>query len=83
VDTQGLVLKAKVHAANVMDWDETKMLLRRADVEFPRLKQLWLDSAYRGEDKGKNWVEKALGWSVDLVERPSKPAPKEVLKSWG
>ena len=40
------------------------------------------DSAYRGEDKGKDWVEKALRWSVDLVERPRKPAPEEVLRSW-
>jgi putative transposase len=82
VDTQGLVLKAKVHAANVMDWDGIMMLLRRADEQFPRLKQLWLDSAYRGEDKGKDWVENALGWGVDLVERPRKPAVEEVLKSW-
>jgi putative transposase len=82
VDTQGLVLKAKVHAASIMDWDGIKMLLRQTDVEFPRLKHLWLDSGYRGEDKGKDWVEKALGWSVDLVERPRKPAPEEVLKSW-
>jgi putative transposase len=83
VDTQGLVLKAKVHAANVvMDFEGIKMLLRHADAEFPRLKHLWLDSAYRGEDKGKDWVEKALGWSVELVERPKKAAPKEVLKSW-
>ena len=82
VDTQGLVLKAKVHSASIMDWDGIKMLLRQADVQFPKLKHLWLDSAYRGEDKGKDWVEKALGWSVELVERPRKPAPKEVLKSW-
>ena len=82
VDTQGLVLKAKVHAANIMDFEGIKMLLGRADMEFPRLKQLWLDSAYRGEGKGKDWVEKALGWRVDLVERPRKPAPEEVLKSW-
>jgi putative transposase len=82
VDTQGLVLKAKVHAANIMDWDGIKMLLERAEHEFPRLKHLWLDAGYRGEDKGKDWVEKALGWSVELVERPRKPAPKEVLKSW-
>ena len=27
-------------------------------------------------------MEKALGWSVDLVERPRKPAPEQVLKSW-
>jgi putative transposase len=82
VDTQGLVLKAQVHAANVMDWDGIKTLLRRADVEFPRLKHLWLDAGYRGEDKGKGWVQKALGWSVELVERRRKPAAEEVLKLW-
>ena len=54
------MLKAKVHAANIMDWDGIKMLLCRADVQFPRLEHLWLDSAYRGEDKGKDWVEKVL-----------------------
>ena len=82
VDTQGLVLKAKVHAANIMDWDGIKMLLERAEIEFPRLKHLWLDAGYRGESKGKDWVEKTLGWSVELVERPRKPAPKEVLVAW-
>jgi len=41
-----------------------------------------VDGGYRGEDKGKDWVEKALGWSVDLLERPRNPAPEEVLKSW-
>jgi hypothetical protein len=46
---------------------------------FPRLKHLWLDAGYRGEEKGRGWVEKVLGWSVDLVERPRKPAPEEVL----
>ena len=56
-----------------MDWDGIKMLLRQADVAFPRLKHLWLDSAYRGEGKGKDWVEKVLRWSVELVERPRKP----------
>jgi len=56
VDTQGLVLKAKVHAAGAMDWEKIKMLLGRADVQFTRLKHLWLDSAYPAEDKGKDWV---------------------------
>jgi hypothetical protein len=27
-------------------------------------------------------TEMALGWSVDLLERPRKAAPEEVLKSW-
>src|SRR5215213_9393741 len=32
--------------------------------------------------QGGDWVEKALGWSVDLVERPKKPAPEVVLMRW-
>jgi putative transposase len=82
VDTEGFVLRAKVHSAKMMDWDGIKILLRKANEHFPRVSHLWLDAGYRGEDKGKEWVEKTLGWSVDLVERPKKPAPKEVLMRW-
>ncbi len=82
VDTEGLVLRANVHSAKVLDHEGIKMLLRRADRRFPRLSHLWLDAGYRGEDKGADWVRKTLGWSVDLVERPRKPAPEEVLMSW-
>src|SRR5215204_6379767 len=76
VDTEGFVLKAKVHSAKVMDYEGIKTLLRRADRQFPRLTHLWLDAGYRAVDKGKDWVEKTLGWSVDVVERPKKPAPE-------
>ena len=82
VDTQGLLLKAKVHSAKVMDYEGIKTLLRGADRAFPRLRHLWLDAGYRGEGKGADWVEKTLGWSVDVVERPKKPAPEEVLMAW-
>lgn len=85
VDTQGLVLKAKVHSATLMDHEGIKPLLReltRADAEFPRLKHLWLDAGYQGEDKGKDWVEKVLGWTVEMVERPRKVASKETLMKW-
>jgi hypothetical protein len=37
---------------------------------------------YRGEDKGKDWVEKALGWTVELVEHPRNTAPEKVLEVW-
>jgi putative transposase len=76
------VLKAKVHSAKIMDYEGIKALLERAGEQFLRLSHLWLDAGYRGEDKGKDWVEKTLGWSVELVERPRKPAPDEVLMSW-
>jgi putative transposase len=82
VDTEGFVLRAKVHSAKVMDYEGIKTLLHRAQERFPRLSHLWLDAGYRAEDKGKDWVEKTLGWSVDLVERPKKPAPEEVLMAW-
>jgi putative transposase len=83
VDTEGLVLRAKVHSAKVLDLEGIKALLDGGTKEkFPRLSHLWLDAAYRGEERGRGWVEKVLGWTVDLVERPRKPAPEEVLKSW-
>jgi putative transposase len=69
-------------SAKVMDHKGIKTLLSKADEQFPRLSHLWVDAGYRGEDKGKDWVQKTLGWSVELVERPHKPAPEEVLKSW-
>ena len=58
------------------------MLLEGAEQAFPRLSHLWVDAGYRGEDKGGDWVEKTLGWSIELVERQRKPAPEEVLMRW-
>ena len=72
VDTQGLVLKVKVHAANVMDRDGIKPLLKRAKDLFPRLSHLWLDAGYNGRGKGKNWVEKTLGLTAEVVRHPPK-----------
>jgi putative transposase len=71
-----------VHSAKVMDYEGIKPLLEGADQAFPRLRHLWVDAGYRAEDKGAEWVKKTLGWSVDLVERPKKPAPEEVLMRW-
>jgi hypothetical protein len=41
VDTQGLVLKAKVHSAKVMDRDGLEPLFSCTEARFPRLKHLW------------------------------------------
>ena len=82
VDTEGFVFKAKVNSAKVMDYEGIKTLLHRADERFPRLRHLWADAGYRGEGKGADWVEMTLGRSVDLIERPRKPASEEVLMRW-
>jgi transposase len=65
--------------AKVMDYEGIKALLDRAKGLFPRLSYLWMDAGYSGEDKGADWVKKPLGWRVEIVRRPRKPAPKEVL----
>ncbi len=82
VDTEGFVPKAKVHSAKVMDYEGIKALLGRAKGLFPRLSHLWMDGGYTGEDKGADWVQKTFGWSVEIVSRPRKPAPEEVLMAW-
>jgi putative transposase len=52
VDTEGFVLRAKVHSAKVMDYEGIKALLDCANELFPRLAHLWMDGGYSGEDKG-------------------------------
>jgi putative transposase len=83
VDTEGFVLKAKVHSAKVMDYEGIKTLLWQADKHFPRLSRTcgWTQASVE-RTRGRDWVQTTLGWSVDLVERPRKPAPKEVLMRW-
>ena len=72
MDTQGLVLKAKVHAASVFDRDGVKPLLKQVEQLFPRLSHLWLDAGYNGKGKGKDWVEKVLGLSAEVVRPPRR-----------
>jgi putative transposase len=46
VDTQGLVLQAKVHSAKVVDRDGIKLLLSASlSDRLPRLSHLWLDAS--------------------------------------
>jgi putative transposase len=80
VDTEGLVLEAKVHSATVPDQDGIGLLLERARDRLPRLSHLWVDAGYQG--RGKEWAERALGLSVEVVHRSPKPTPEKVLFAW-
>jgi len=82
VDTQGLVLKAKVHSAKVMDRDGIKLLLGPSLDRLLRLSHLWMDAGYNGQGKGADWVQKALGWTTQIVRHPPKLAPEEVMRRW-
>jgi putative transposase len=78
VDTQGLVLEARVHSANIQDREGIKLLLGTvAWYRLPqRLSHLWVDAGYTGEGKGADWVRKAFGWTAEIVRHPPKPAPE-------
>ena len=80
VDTEGLVLKAKVHSAKFPDQDGLRLLLVSARSRGSHLKHLWLDAGYEG--RGKRWVEEILGLSVEIVCRPPKLIPEKVARTW-
>ncbi len=80
VDTDGLVLEAKVHSAKVPDQDGLRLLLESARAKLSRLKHLWVDAGYQG--RGRRWAEEVLGLSVEVVRKPQKPIPEKVAKVW-
>jgi putative transposase len=88
VDTQGLLLKLKVHSAAVMDRDGVELLLEpeRDKERFPRLSHVWLDGGYKGVGKGKQWIEQHLEWNAEVVQHPPKPrgvwARAEAVIDW-
>ncbi|MGH2515980.1 MAG: IS5 family transposase [Ktedonobacterales bacterium] len=76
VDTEGLVLQAVVHGADVQDRDGARLVMRAlgfaqehdAPFPFPRLRHLWADGGYAGAFV--DWVREHFGWTVEIVKRP-------------
>lgn len=84
VDTQGLVLRATVQAADIQDRAGVPLLLTGVQEAFPRLQHVWVDQGYTGS--GRGWIEAELGWSVEVVQHPPKPrgvwAPAGAVIDW-
>src|SRR5919112_501610 len=80
VDTDGLVLGARVHSARVPDQDGIRLLLEPVRARFARLSHLWVDAGYQG--RGRRWAEEALDLSVEVVRKPKKPVPEKVAELW-
>jgi len=80
VDTEGLVLEARVHSARVPDQDGIRLLLDPARERLVRLAHLWVDAGYQG--RARRWAEEVMGVSVEIVRKPPKPVPEEVAKRW-
>lgn len=85
-------MKVKVHEAGLHDQEGAKILLSGLKDEFPRMKLIWVDYAYRGL---KEWLKTTLGWKLEVVkhwwtgergiwilagaEPPTRPAGFQVL----
>ena len=65
MDTQGLLLKVKVHEAGMPDQEGAKLLLVSLVGQFPRMTKVWVDSAYRGL---RAWLNETLGWDLEVVK---------------
>lgn len=71
VDTGGLVLRARVHAASLHDRDGGQVLLTdELRDELPRLAVVWADAAYTG--RFREWVLRERGWRVEVPRHPDR-----------
>ena len=78
-----MLLKAKIHSARVQDREGIKLLLEPSRDRLPqRFSHVWMDAGYTGEGKGADWMEKALGWTAQIVRHPPRLAPEELMKIW-
>jgi transposase len=64
VDTQGLLLKAKVLPADLHDRSAAELVLAGLHQPFPAVRLLWADTAYRGL---AGWLTEQLGWSLEIT----------------
>ncbi len=67
VDTLGLLLAVKGHAASIQDRDGAKLLLATCKERLPRLFLIWADGGYRG--KLIAWVAINCLWLLEIVKR--------------
>jgi transposase len=68
-DTNGLLLAVHVHPANVQDVHGAVPLLERLRQRFPKLRHVFADRVYRGEQL-VNALSDCGPWTIQIVERP-------------
>ena len=85
VDTQGLVIEARLHGAQIQDlkrassscWTQPRAIV------CPSVSPTcgWTPATPE-KSKGAGWVQKVLGWTAEIVRHPKKLAPEEVMRAW-
>ena len=65
VDTEGTLLKVKVHPADLHDQVGGMLLLQCLHLLFPTIVLVWADTHYQGL---KLWAKQTLGWTIEVVK---------------
>lgn len=73
VDSPGLPMAARVHAANIHDSVGAVDTIKPLQFEFPRLIEIIADGGYRGKLAD---MVKELGWELPVVLRPEESSKK-------
>ena len=68
VDTLGLPIAVYVTSADLSDPAGARKLLAGLAPLVPRLKKIWADAAYRGNELA-DWCKQYGGWELEIVER--------------
>ncbi len=79
VDTDGLILKVRVHAAKVQDRDGAILVLEQIDAPLSQLELIWADGGYAG-DKLAGWMAERCGerpLRLEIVRRSDTQKGRE------
>lgn len=68
-DTEGFLLAVRVHEANIQDVHGAVPLLRSLRHAFPKLRHIFADRVYRGEQL-PNALADCGPWTIEIVQRP-------------
>ena len=69
MDPQGLLVKVKVHHADIQDRDGARLVLKAAKNQCPRVSLLFADGGYQGTLV--HWIKETTGWRTEIVRKPS------------
>ena len=77
-DTEGFLVAALVHAADIQDRDGAPAVLAEARYRFPWLRHIFADGGYAGE-KLRSALRKMGTWKLEIIRRSDRAKGFEVL----
>jgi predicted metal-dependent RNase len=61
-----LILAVVIHSASIIDRKSAELVFEKAKDKYPRLKTIFLDAGYAGQDWHQEMLKK-YGWLMEVV----------------